>query len=167
MNVAKKQNIDAVFDGSNADDVSDYRPGNKAVMELGIVSPLMEAGLTKDEIRFLSKQINLPTWNKPSNPCLASRIPYGNLITKEKLETINKAEKFIRETGFNTIRVRHHDSIAKIEIPSDDFTNFMTQEIREKVNTYLKTLGFIWIAVDIEGYRTGSLNKAINQKLDN
>ena len=161
--ISKKMNIRLVLDGSNADDVSDYRPGYKALSELEIISPLMDAGLTKEEIRFLSKEMNLQTWDKPANPCLASRIPYGNIITKEKLATVDKAETFIRSMGFDTIRVRHHDSIARIELSPEDISRFMIHGIREQVVRHLKKLGFTWIAVDIEGYRMGSLNSAIDQ----
>ncbi|MBN2402204.1 MAG: ATP-dependent sacrificial sulfur transferase LarE [Spirochaetes bacterium] len=158
--VLKETDIDVLLDGSNADDLSDYRPGYMAVRELGITSPLLEAGFTKDEIRALSKSMNLPTWNKPANPCLATRIPYGNAITGEKLGTIAKAEAFIRSLGFGIVRVRHHDETARIEIPATDIYRFMQDNIRQQVHQYLKSLGFAWITLDMEGYRTGSLNKA-------
>lgn len=161
--VSQNMSIGIIFDGSNVDDVSDYRPGLTASQEMGIISPLMEEGFTKDDIRLLSKEMGLPTWNKPANPCLASRIPYGDPITKEKLKAIAEAEKFIRQMGFETLRVRHHGSLARIEIPSGDLSRFMEQGIREQVNRHLKSLGFVWVAVDIEGYRTGSLNGAIKQ----
>ena len=161
--VSQRMNVNIILDGTNADDASDYRPGRIACRELGIRSPLMEEGFSKDDIRILSKKMKLPTWNKAANPCLASRIPYGNRITKDKLEAIAKAENFIRALGFETIRVRHHDTIARIEIPSGDLSHFMQDGIREQVNQYLKSLGFLWIALDIEGYRTGSLNSAIDR----
>jgi pyridinium-3,5-biscarboxylic acid mononucleotide sulfurtransferase len=161
LEVSQSMNISIIVDGTNADDTLDYRPGRTAVQELGIISPLMEEGFSKEDIRILSKEMKLPTWNKAANPCLASRIPYGNVITKEKLEAIAKAEKFIRAMGFETIRVRHHDTIARIEILAHDLPRFMQDDIREQVNKYLKSLGFVWIAVDIEGYRTGSLNSVI------
>jgi pyridinium-3,5-biscarboxylic acid mononucleotide sulfurtransferase len=156
--VINKSGIGVLLDGTNADDSSDYRPGRTAAQELGIISPLMEEGFTKDNIRNLSKSMDLPSWNKPANPCLASRIPYGNAVTKEKLDVIAKAEKFILAMGFVTVRVRHHGEIARIEIPAPDLSRFMQDNIREHVSQYLKNLGFIWVALDIEGYRMGSLN---------
>ncbi|MFH0976729.1 MAG: ATP-dependent sacrificial sulfur transferase LarE [Spirochaetota bacterium] len=157
----KDMGISVLLDGTNADDSSDYRPGYAAARELGIISPLMQEGFTKDDIRTYSKKMNLPSWDKPANPCLASRIPYGNAITKEKLQAIAKAEEFIRSLGFNIVRVRHHDRLARIEIPASGLLRFMQDDNRKQVDQYLKSLGFIWIAVDIEGYRTGSLNSAI------
>jgi pyridinium-3,5-biscarboxylic acid mononucleotide sulfurtransferase len=157
----KDMGISVLLDGTNADDSSDYRPGYIAARELGIISPLMEEGFTKDDIRTYSKKMNLPSWDKPANPCLASRIPYGNAITKEKLEAIAKAEEFIRSLGFNIVRVRHHGEIARIEIQASDLLRFMQEDIRARVSQYLKSLGFIWITMDIEGFRTGSLNSAI------
>jgi pyridinium-3,5-biscarboxylic acid mononucleotide sulfurtransferase len=157
----KSQNFGILLDGTNADDSSDYRPGYIAVKELGIKSPLLESGFTKEEIRVLSKNMGLPTCDKPANPCLASRIPYGNNITGEKLETIAKAEKYIHDLGFSIVRVRHHNETARIEIPASDIHRFMQDDIRQQVNQYLKSLGFIWISLDMEGYRTGSLNSAM------
>ncbi len=162
---SRKTDIPAVFDGSNADDASDYRPGRTAAKEFGIISPLMEEGLSKEDVRSYSKAMNLPTWNKPANPCLASRIPYGIHITKEKLEAVSKAETFIRNKGFNIVRVRHHNLTARIEIPAQDLSRFMQNNIREEVNVYIKSLGFTWVALDIEGYRTGSLNSALDRKI--
>ncbi len=159
--ISKENNTNAVFDGSNADDTSDYRPGYKACIELGIKSPLLEEGITKSEIREFSREMNLPTWDMPSSPCLASRIPYGEQITKEKLEAIAKAEKFLRSLGFRILRVRHHGDIARIEISENDLSRFMQDDIRKKADSYLKSLGFKWITVDIAGFKSGSLNKGI------
>ncbi len=159
----KIKNLDygILLDGTNADDSSDYRPGYIAAKELGIKSPLLEFGFTKNDIRNLSKSMGLPAWDKPADPCLASRIPYGSKITREKLEAIANAEKFIHDLGFCIVRVRHHNETARIEIPASDLSRFMQDDIRKKVNEYLKSLGFIWISLDMEGYRTGSLNSAI------
>jgi pyridinium-3,5-biscarboxylic acid mononucleotide sulfurtransferase len=151
-----------IFDGTNSDDSSDYRPGRIAAKEFGIISPLLEEGLSKNDIRTLSKNMNLPTWNKPANPCLASRIPYGSMITKEKLQTIEKAEGFIHSLGFETVRLRHHNETARIEISPIDLSRFMQDDTRKKVNQYLKSLDFTWITLDIGGYRTGSLNRNIS-----
>jgi uncharacterized protein len=166
IDVARAEEVNAVLDGNNSDDVGDYRPGRKAAAEHGVLSPLMLAGLTKDDIRRHSKAMGLRSWDKPANPCLASRVPYGSRITREKLETIAQAEKFIRQLGFRTIRVRHHDDIARIEIPTQDMPRFMENATREKANRYMKSLGFTWVAVDIGGYRTGSLNEAFRAGTD-
>jgi len=162
--IARSEGIDAIFDGNNLDDAGDYRQGLKAVAEWGILSPLIAAGLTKDEIRRHSREMGLATWDRPANPCLASRIPYGSRITREKLEAVAEGEKFIRDLGFKIVRVRHHGAIARIEIPLQDVPRFLREDVRERVNARLKDLGFIWVAVDLEGYRMGSLNSALNRK---
>jgi len=161
IDYAKENNISSIFDGTNKDDEKDYRPGRKALVELGIISPLLETGFTKADIRELSRQAGLETWNKAANPCLASRIPYGNNITIEKLKTVEKAEKFLRDNGLITSRVRHHDKIARIEVAESDINRITTGELRKKIIQYFKSLGFTWITVDIEGYRTGSLNEEL------
>lgn len=155
--LSNEMSISVILDGSNTDDMSDYRPGRKAAGEAGIKSPLMENGFAKKDIRELSRIMNLPNWDKPANPCLASRIPYGSSITKEKLEAVAKAEAFIRNLGFGNVRVRHHDSVARIELPEQDLLRFFQSDIKS-VSQYIKSLGFTWIALDIDGYRTGSLN---------
>lgn len=162
--ITRSEGIDAIFDGNNLDDAGDYRQGLKAVAEWGILSPLIAAGLTKDEIRRHSREMGLATWDRPANPCLASRIPYGSRITREKLEAVAEGEKFIRDLGFKIVRVRHHGAIARIEIPLQDMPRFFREDVRERVNARLKDLGFIWVAVDLEGYRMGSLNSALNRK---
>lgn len=157
----KKHAIATIFDGSNFDDLNDYRPGRKALFELGISSPLMQAGLGKAEIRYFSKKLKLITWNRPASPCLASRIPYGNSITAQKLTQIAKAESFLKNLGFPLIRLRHHEKLARIEVPVQDLKKLMHSKTRQKVFNYLKTLGYIWICVDINGFRSGSLNEAL------
>lgn len=159
--VADSQGCKFMVDGSNADDLDDYRPGRKALAELKIRSPLAEAGLTKDDIRKLSKKYGIPTWNKPSFACLASRIPYGQKITAEKLKTIELAEKFLMEHGFVQIRVRHHCDTARIEVPAGEFVRFEDERLRKKISAKFKELGFSYSAVDLEGYRTGSLNETL------
>jgi pyridinium-3,5-biscarboxylic acid mononucleotide sulfurtransferase len=158
---ADAENIRFILDGTNSDDKNDYRPGRIAAAEYGILSPLMDAGITKDEIRLYSKSMNLKSWDRPANPCLASRVPYGSRITCEKLDMIARAEEFIRQMGFDTVRVRHHDTVARIEIPIRDMPRFMESSTMENTNRYMKSLGFTWITMDIGGYRTGSMNEIL------
>ena len=145
-----------LVEGSNVDDAADYRPGMKALAELEIKSPLRSVGLSKSEIRALSKEMNLPTWNKPSMACLASRIPYGETLTAEKLSMIEQAEKFLAEAGFNQLRVRVHGKIARLELLPEEIDAAI--KFREKISARLKTLGFDYVALDLEGYRVGSMN---------
>ena len=158
---AKKENIAFVLDGSNADDVEDYRPGLKAINELGVVSPLIDVGLTKREIRDLSKEMNLDTWNKSESACLASRFPYNTEITKSRLEKIQKAEDFIRELGVKKFRVRFHEEIARIEVPKYNFKIILNHS--DEIVKKFKELGFIYITLDIKGYRSGSLNEVLKK----
>ena len=145
-----------LVEGSNVDDAADYRPGMKALAELEIKSPLRSVGLSKSEIRALSKEMNLPTWNKPSMACLASRIPYGETLTAEKLSRVEQAEKFLAEAGFNQLRVRVHGKIARLELLPEEIDAAI--KIREKISARLKTLGFDYVTLDLEGYRVGSMN---------
>jgi len=160
---AQNEHIDFVLDGTNIDDEKDYRPGMKAALEWGVKSPLAQAGMKKEDIRRYSKKMGLSSWDKPANPCLASRIPYGSRITKEKLSMIAEAEEFIRGMGFKTIRVRHHDSTARIEVPLPDLHRIIRKDIREKISGRLKRIGFYWVTLDIEGFRSGSLNRALGR----
>jgi len=164
--IAKQLNLSFVADGSNYDDLDDYRPGMKAVRELKIRSPLQEALLTKDDIRLLSKEMDLPTWNKPSNSCLATRIPYGDEITLEKLKRIEKAEGFFHNLGIKQVRVRHYNNLAKIEVGKKDLLFLMEEDLRKKIIDKLKQLGFIYIALDLQGYRSGSMNEELNKKAE-
>ena len=150
-----------VADGSNVDDDGDYRPGMRALKELGIVSPLKEAGLTKNDIRLLSKEAGLPTWDKPAAACLASRFAYGERITAEGLIRVANAEKFIRDLGFTGIRVRVHGGIARIEVSKTDISSLASEPMREKINMELKSLGFKYVTLDLTGYRTGSMNEVL------
>jgi uncharacterized protein len=161
LDVAKENNMYYVSDGSNIDDLGDYRPGMKAVKELMVVSPLRESGLTKDDIRKLSKEMGLPTWDKPAFACLSSRFPYGQKITKEKLEMVDKAEQFLLDNGFRQVRVRHHGDVARIEVPSQERDKFFDMEFMDKVNAKFKEIGFPYTALDLKGYRTGSMNETI------
>jgi uncharacterized protein len=160
----KKMNISNIVDGSNADDRNDFRPGFKAARGFGVKSPLMDCGFTKDEIRSISKEIGLPSWDRPSNPCLASRIPYGNRITLKKLQMVAEAESFIRGLGFSVVRVRHHDLMAKIEVPLDDINKLIINDSNEEISNRFKDLGFKWVSIDIQGYKQGNLNNALDIK---
>lgn len=162
LRLAKENNCAALVEGSNMDDTKDYRPGMKALAELEINSPLIAAGLYKAEIRELSKEMNLPTWNKPSMACLASRIPYGETLTPHKLATVDAAENILTKAGFNQLRVRLHGKIARIELLPEDFQKLL--EIREEISARLKSLGFDYVTLDLLGYRVGSLNKIINRE---
>ena len=162
MEIAKKKGYHYVIDGGNQDDQRDYRPGIMAIRELGVRSPLSEAKLSKKEIRILSKQLNLPTWDKPSYACLASRIPYHSPITAEKLSQVEAGEEFLRELGLSgQIRVRNHKEIVRLEIEPDDIPRFMQFAMRKRVTEFFKGLGFKYITLDLEGYNMGSLNRVI------
>ena len=149
------------MDGSNFDDLDDFRPGMEAARELKVRSPLQEAMLTKADIRSMSKRMGLPTWSKPSFACLASRIPYGTRITRDNLVRIDRAERFLKDLGFTQVRVRHHDTIARIEVPKKDIPRLLRDEPRSQIVSYLKTLGYSYVTLDLEGYRTGSMNEVL------
>jgi pyridinium-3,5-biscarboxylic acid mononucleotide sulfurtransferase len=159
--VVKELGDYVVVDGSNADDRKDFRPGMKANAELGIRSPLEEAGFTKQEIRTLSKRLGLPTWNQPSFACLASRIPYGMRITPEVLKRIDASETLLRRLGFEQVRVRHHGNIARIELPSGEFSALIKSADENGIVEKLKSIGYAYVALDLEGYRTGSMNEVL------
>ena len=163
--IAADEGLPAVFEGSNTDDTSDYRPGLKAIKELGIISPLMMAELAKNEVRELSQSMGLQTWNKPSFACLASRFPYWDSITSEKLDMVDRAEAFLRETGFKQFRVRHHSTIARIELSSEDFTKITDKTVREKITNKFKEIGYTYVTLDLEGYRTGSMNETLSKDM--
>lgn len=162
--IAKAEKLEAVIEGSNASDVGDYRPGMKALAELGIRSPLREAGLTKQDIRDLSCGMGLPTWNKPSYACLASRIPYGERITDEKLRSIEKAEDYLRQKGYRVFRVRHHGTVARLELSAEEMRRFIAEDDWAAVAREVKACGFAYVALDLEGYRTGSLNETLGSE---
>lgn len=167
VRIASERAIPWVVDGQNIDDDSDYRPGTLAARELGVRSPLQEAGMTKLEIRQVSRLLGLPTWNKPAFACLASRIPYGQSITAEKMERVDAGEEFIRNMGISwQVRIRHDENTARIEVEADAIDCFFDKEIRSKVVSYLKKLGFKFVALDLEGYTTGSLNRVIDSDTD-
>lgn len=153
-----------LLDGSNVDDLGDYRPGQRAVKELGVLSPLLEAGFTKADVRVLSAELGLKTASKPSAACLASRIPYGEELTVAKLRRVEAAENFLHEEGFPQVRVRSHGDLARIELPIEELTNFMAEGHYEKTAQQLKELGFGYVTLDLEGYRMGSLNEVLKGK---
>jgi len=153
-----------VAHGANVDDLADYRPGAKAAKEAGVCAPLQEAGLTKSEIREISKELSLPTWDKPSLACLASRIPYGVEITPKALYQVEKAEAALRRLGFRQVRVRHHDTVARIEVESNDIPRLI--KMREEVVKEIKAAGYLYVTVDLEGYRTGSMNEALRSRAE-
>lgn len=159
--IAGEEGLKHVVDGSNADDVGDWRPGMMAAQELGIVSPLREAGLGKEEIRRLSREMGLSTWDKPSMACLASRFPYGHRITSEELRMVGEAERFLRGLGFKQVRVRHHGKLARIEVEPSGIERLASAEVRERVARRLRELGYIWVTIDLQGYRMGSMNEAL------
>jgi pyridinium-3,5-biscarboxylic acid mononucleotide sulfurtransferase len=159
------EDIHILIDGSNVDDRGDYRPGMRALSELGIRSPLLESGFTKENIRNASKALDLPTWNRQSFACLASRFPYGTRITPELLERTWKAESVLAKMGFSKYRVRNHGNLARIEIDEEDMKILLSNaDNREKVIESFKSLGFTYITIDLQGFRTGSMNEALNMK---
>lgn len=160
--IAKEKGIKYVLDGSNYDDRNDYRPGMIAAREQGVVSPLKEAELTKEDIRELSKRLDLPTWDKPSFACLSSRFPYGNEITQEKLSMVDLAEQYLLDIGFKQIRVRHHGEIARIEVSPEERERFFNLNTMDNIAQKLTEIGYAYVTMDLKGYRTGSMNEVIN-----
>jgi pyridinium-3,5-biscarboxylic acid mononucleotide sulfurtransferase len=165
LELAKDRGFDCVADGENMDDHSDYRPGIRATRELGVRSPLSEAQLSKEEIRLLSKKLNLPTWDKPAYACLASRIPYHSPITAEKLRQVDDGEEFIRGLGLSgQVRVRHHGDTARIELDAKDIPKLTEETVRNRAADYFKDLGFMFVTLNLEGYSMGSLNRVITPR---
>lgn len=162
MKRAKEEGFDIVAEGSNADDVGDYRPGMKALSELGVKSPLTEAGLTKEEIRILSKELGLPTWDKPSKACLSSRFVYGERITEEKLRMVEIAEVYLQTLGIEQLRVRiHGENLARIEVEQKDFE--IVLENKKKIISEFKKIGFLYVTLDLKGFRSGSMNEVLKK----
>ncbi len=159
--VADQEGLEHVLEGSNADDVGDYRPGMAASQKLGARMPLQELGFTKAEIRTLSKEMGLPTWDKPAAACLSSRIPYGDEITESKLKRIEQAENAIREMGIVQLRVRDHGPVARIEVDKDAITRLLEPEFRARLVAALKPAGYQYVCLDLEGYRTGAMNEVL------
>ena len=165
---AEEEGYKFVTNGTNADDLGDYRPGIEAAKQYGVRSPLVEANMTKDDIRQLSKNMELPTWDKPAQACLSSRIPYGTMVTVEALTRIASAEHFLRSKGFKQIRVRHHDTIARIEADKDRIRDLIEEPLKSEVSAHFKEIGYSYVTVDLDGFRSGSLNEIlqINKNLN-
>ncbi|HWZ98797.1 MAG TPA: ATP-dependent sacrificial sulfur transferase LarE [Candidatus Dormibacteraeota bacterium] len=159
--IAAMRNIAAIAYGVNADDTLDFRPGHKAATEHHVLAPLLDVRLHKSEIRELSRRANLPTWDRPASACLASRLPYGTEVTPERLALIDRAEAALRDLGFHQFRVRLHDKLARIEIAPDELSRALTPEMAAAINARLKSAGFLYVSLDLEGYRQGSLNAAL------
>jgi uncharacterized protein len=159
--IARDRGVEAILDGNNADDRGDYRPGRRAAKEFGVRSPLDEVGLLKDEIRERSRAAGLPTWDEPASACLSSRIPYHTEVTGEKLRTIERAEEVLRGLGFRVCRVRHHDTLARLEFGRDELPRALEPAIRERLVRELRALGYQHVTVDLQGYRLGSLNEGL------
>jgi len=159
--IARARDFAAVVDGSNADDRGDYRPGRQAAREFGVVSPLDDVGLTKDEIRELARQAGMASWDEPASACLSSRIPYHSEVTEEKLRTIDAAERVLRDLGFRVCRVRHHDTIARLELGREEIARALEPDVADAIDRGLRALGYAHVTVDLRGYRLGSLNEAL------
>lgn len=155
-----------IANGTNVDDLGDYRPGIAAGKEYGARSPLVEAELTKAEIRELSRQRGLPTWDKPAQACLASRIPYGTMVTVEALTRVSRAESYLRALGFRQLRVRHHETIARIEVGAEELPRLVDEDVRQGVVEHFKSLGYLYVTLDLAGYHMGSLNAALGVKTE-
>lgn len=164
LEMAQARSLDYVIFGTNADDKEDFRPGNRALEESGIGSPLAQVGLTKAEIRQLSRKLGLPTAEMPANPCLVSRLQYYLAITKERLGQVDEAEAYLHRLGFVEVRVRHHDTIARIEVRPEDIPKIIAEPVRGKVLDKLKTLGFSFVTVDLQGFRSGSLDETLSEE---
>jgi uncharacterized protein len=162
--IAESEGYMFLLDGSNVDDTQDYRPGMRAATNYNVRSPLIESGLSKQEIRELSRQLGLPTWDKPSSPCLSSRFPYGQRIMKEALQRVEKAEEFLMGIGFSEVRVRDHDSVARIEVGEKEIDLVLIPENRRLISEKLRSLGYRFVSLDLEGYRMGSLNTTIGKE---
>ena len=161
--IAEEKGMNNVICGSNYDDRDDFRPGNKAAEMQGIRSPLMEAEMTKDDIREMSRKLNLPTADVPASPCLASRVTYGLEITKQRLKQVEQAEEFLRKLDLFEFRVRHHDTIARIEVRPEDIEKVISEQVRRKIVDKFKSLGFKYVTVDLQGFRSGSLNESLTE----
>lgn len=162
--LAAKESVEVILEGSNADDTKDYRPGRMAVKEAGVRSPLEEAGITKEEVRALSRALGLPNWSRPSFACLASRFPYNTEITVSSLRQVQRAEEYLRELGFEVFRVRHHGTVARIELGEKDMRRLWEGSLFQDVVRGIKATGYKYVALDLEGYRTGSMNETLDHK---
>jgi uncharacterized protein len=161
VDFAKERGLPHVLDGANADDRGDHRPGLAAARGLGVLSPLLDAGITKAWVRALSKSYGLETWDKPADACLSSRFPYGTEVTAEGLDRVYRAERVLKDLGFETVRVRVHDPVARIEVPVAELSALLADGVRERVVEGVKAAGFAYVALDVEGFRSGSLNESL------
>lgn len=159
--IAKEHKISVIADGTNFDDKNDYRPGMNAKKEAGVISPLFEAKLTKDDIRLLSRNYNLETWSEPASPCLSSRFPYNEQITPEKLKMVDLAEAFLKRSGFKEVRVRIHKDLARIELPEKEISKIFVNEMNKRISTEFEKIGFLFITLDLGGYKMGSMNRVL------
>lgn len=166
--IQQQHGLNVIYDGANADDLADFRPGRQATREAGVISPLLEAALTKAEIREISREWQLPTWNKPSFACLSSRFPYGSPITREKLQQIDAGENWLIENGFTPCRVRHHGDIARIELAPEQLARLVTNDqLRQQCLALFKSLGFTYVTLDLQGFRSGSMNENLPEDVRN
>lgn len=161
---ASEEGFDWVANGTNTDDLGDFRPGQNAAKQYGVRSPMVEAQLSKAEIRSLSKEMGLPTWDKPAQACLSSRIPYGTPVSVEALIQIASAEEYLRGLGFGQLRVRHHGTVARIEIPPSDFSALLDEEVREGITTHFRSIGYSYVTLDLDGFRSGSMNEVLSKR---
>ena len=159
--VARSRGIDHIFDGSTVDDLDDYRPGRQAAKQHAVRSPLIEVGLTKNEVRELSRRAMLPTWDKPASPCLSSRIAYGTPVTIERLQKVDRGEEILREFGFREFRVRHHDTLVRLEISPAEMDRVLQKEVIDQLAARFRELGFKYVTLDLNGFRSGSMNEAL------
>ena len=160
---AEEESFDSIANGTNVDDLGDYSPGIEAARQYGVRSPLVEADLKKDDIRSLSRMMDLPTWDKPAQACLSSRIPYGTTVTVEALTKIARAEQFLRSKGFRQVRVRHHETIARIEMEPCDFDAITSDPLRTEISEEFKAIGYSYVTLDLVGFRSGSLNEILGK----
>lgn len=162
--MAVERGLSAVFDGSTTDDLNDYRPGRAAAAERGVRSPLIEAGMSKKDVRLLSRRAGLPTWDKPAGPCLSSRIAYGTPVTIERLSAVDRGEQIMRGLGFRVFRVRHHDELVRIEIAPAELDRALDREVADELARRFRALGFRYVTLDLHGYRTGSMNEMLKNR---
>ena len=161
---AQSKNINFIVDGSTTDDLDDYRPGRQAAKEHAVRSPLIEVQMSKTEVRELSRRVNLPTWDKPASPCLSSRIAYGTTVTIERLRKVDRGEEILREFGFREFRVRHHDTLVRLEIAPEEMERVLNREVLEHLAQRFRELGFKYVTLDLQGYRSGSMNEVLTGK---
>jgi len=164
--VARGRGIRTIVDGSTVDDLGDYRPGRRAAAQHAVRSPLIEVGLSKSEVRELSRRATLPTWDKPASPCLSSRIAYGTTVTIERLSKVDRGEEILREFGFREFRVRHHDQLVRLEIATSEMDQILRKEVFQELATRFRELGFKYVTLDLEGFRSGSMNEVLNNRME-